>query len=288
MMKLPISYMNPSMPVPDGTVWQEVSPGYQAEADYIQYQEPPQTLDEIACCRYGIQIRNGPYTRLQLAERMDWEKAMRIMGEEDRQVQDKRLEEAIPDMLQCLINIDRTGASDPPASLWDLHPENALYLFRRQDTISIVTVKNTNQDKVYLIRSNLLQSGKNSQWSLVLSNPAAALECVRRKWGPHYSDIALQLILRGCAFSMRIRGPMVLYKTVCHYTWLSTPRLCAPRLRLCIIRSFARQVPSDSPSPGRIVKRWYRLASIMGCCWGRSSPWWSISRGVSVRPLVPI
>jgi hypothetical protein len=194
--------------VPDGTVWQEVSPGYQAEADYIQYQEPPQTLDEIACCRYGIQIRNGPYTRLQLAERMDWEKAMRIMGEEDRQVQDKRLEEAIPDMLQCLINIDRTGASDPPASLWDLHPENALYLFRRQDTISIVTVKNTNQDKVYLIRSNLLQSGKNSQWSLVLSNPAAALECVRRKWGPHYSDIALQLILRGCAFSTRIRGPM--------------------------------------------------------------------------------
>jgi hypothetical protein len=75
--------------VPDGTVWQEVSPGYQAEADNIEYQEPPQSLDEIACCRYGIQIRNGPYTRLQLAERMDWEKAMRIMGEEDRQVQDK-------------------------------------------------------------------------------------------------------------------------------------------------------------------------------------------------------
>jgi hypothetical protein len=75
--------------VPDGTIWQEVSPSYQAEADYIQYQEPPQTLDEITCCRYGIQICNGPYTRLQLAERMDWEKAIRIMGEEDRQVQDK-------------------------------------------------------------------------------------------------------------------------------------------------------------------------------------------------------
>jgi hypothetical protein len=75
--------------VPDGTIWQEVSPGYQAEAGNIEYQEPPQSLDEIACCRYGIQICNGPYTRLQLAERMDWEKAMHIMGEEDRQVQDK-------------------------------------------------------------------------------------------------------------------------------------------------------------------------------------------------------
>jgi hypothetical protein len=62
---------------------------------------------------------------------MDWEKAMRIMGEEDRQVQDKQLEEAIPDMLQCCINIDHTGASDPPALLWDLHPKNGLYLFRR-------------------------------------------------------------------------------------------------------------------------------------------------------------
>jgi hypothetical protein len=146
--------------------------------DNIEYQEPPQSLDEITCCRYSIQICNGPYTRLQLAEPMDWEKAMRIMGEEDRQVQDKRLEEAIPDMLQCLINIDRIGASDPPASLWDLHPENGLYLFRRQDMISFITVKNTNQDKVYLILSNLLQLGRNSQWSLVLSNPATALECV--------------------------------------------------------------------------------------------------------------
>jgi hypothetical protein len=193
--------------VPDGTVWQEVSPGYQAKADNIEYQEPPQSLDEITCCRYGIQICNGPYTRLQLAKRMDWEKVMRIMDEEDRQVQDKRLEEAIPDMLQCLINIDRTGASDPPALLWDLHPENGLYLFRCQDMISFVTVKNTNQNKVYLILLNLLQSGRNSQWSLVLSNPATALECVRRKWGPHYSDIAFQPILRGGAFSTRIRGP---------------------------------------------------------------------------------
>jgi len=82
---------------------------------------------------------------------MDWEKAMRIMGEEDRQVQDKRLEEAIPDMLQCLINIDCTGALDPPALLWVLHPENGLYLFCRRDMISFVTVKNTNQDEVYLI-----------------------------------------------------------------------------------------------------------------------------------------
>jgi len=54
--------------VPDGTIWQEVSPGYQAKADYIQYREPPQTLNEIVCCRYGIQICNGPYTRLQLAK----------------------------------------------------------------------------------------------------------------------------------------------------------------------------------------------------------------------------
>ena len=111
-------------------------------------------------------------------------------------------------MLQCLINIDCTGTSDPPASLWDLHPKNGLYLFCCRDMISFVTVKNTNQDKVYLIRSNLLQLGKNSQWSLVLSNPAAALECICRKWGPHYSDIALQLIIQGCAFSTRIRGPM--------------------------------------------------------------------------------
>jgi len=192
--------------VPDGTVWQEVSPGYQAEANYIQYQEPPQTLDEIARCRYGIQICNGPYTRLQLPEQMDWEKAMRIMGEEDKQVQDKRLEEAIPDMLQWLINIDQAGAANPPASLWDLHPENHLYLFRRRDAISTVTVKDTNQGTVYLIRSNLLHSGNNTEWSLVLSNPATALECLRRRWGPHYSDIALQLLLRGCPFSTRIMG----------------------------------------------------------------------------------
>ena len=193
--------------VPDGTVWQEVSPGYQAEANNIQYQEPPQTLDEIACCRYGIQIRNGPYTRLQLHERIDWDKAMRIMGEENRQVEDKRLEEAIPDMLQWLINMDRAGAADPPASLWDLHPKNHLYLFRRSDLMSMVTVKDTNQDKVYLIRSNLLHSKNNTEWSLVLLNPATALECLRRRWGPHYSDIARQLLLRGCPFSTRIIGP---------------------------------------------------------------------------------
>jgi hypothetical protein len=193
--------------VPDATVWQEVSPGYRAEANCIQYEEPPQTLDEIARCRYGIQIRDGPYTRLPLPERMDWDKAMRIMGEENRQVQDTRLEDAILDMLQWLINIDRLGASNPPASLWDLHPNNHQYLFGRQDAISTVTVKYTNEDKVYLIQSNFLHSRRNSEWSLVLSNPAAALECLRRRWGPHYSDIALQLLLRGCPFSTRIIGP---------------------------------------------------------------------------------
>jgi hypothetical protein len=151
--------------VPDATVWQEVSPGYRAEANCIQYEEPPQTLDEIARCRYGIQIRDGPYTRLPLPERMDWDKAMRIMGEENRQVQDTRLEDAILDMLQWLINIDRLGASNPPASLWDLHPNNHQYLFGRQDAISTVTVKYTNEDKVYLIQiSYILGEIRSGVW----------------------------------------------------------------------------------------------------------------------------
>ena len=93
-----------------------------------------------------------------------------------------------------------------PSLLWDLNQHNHRYLYNRTELVTSIQKKNTDQGIIYLIRTNKLPAANNVQWALVLEDPATALECLHRHWGPHFVDIANQLCSCGHPFSTCIPG----------------------------------------------------------------------------------
>jgi len=120
---------------------------------------------------------------------------------------DARIADAIRDLVQCLIDIGKGPAKSIPSSLWDLNQHNHHSLSSRWDLIISVQRKDTDQGIIYLVTTNQLPSDRNVQWTIILEDASNALECVRRRWGPHFIDVANELYTRGYPFSTRLVGP---------------------------------------------------------------------------------
>jgi hypothetical protein len=113
---------------PHDTVWQEVSPNYQPESTSVAAEKSSDTLDDIARCRYGVCIPPGPYTAFHSNPQLAWQDVQRIIGNEKADIQDPRLQDAVIDMIQCLLNVGTNGTSTIPPNLWDLNPASHCYL----------------------------------------------------------------------------------------------------------------------------------------------------------------
>jgi hypothetical protein len=192
---------------PDMAVWEEVSPNYQQESSSAGIQDTGETFDDIVCSRYGLSIPPGSYHRLALASRPELKDARRILANEQAPLLDARIADAIRDLVQCLIDIGKGPAKSIPSSLWDLNQHNHRSLSSRRDLIISVQRKDTDQGVIYLVTTNQLPSDRNVQWTIILEDASNALECVRRRWGPHFIDVANELYTRGYPFSTRLVGP---------------------------------------------------------------------------------
>lgn len=192
---------------PHDTVWQEVSPDYQPESTSVAAEKSSDTFDDIVRCRYGVCIPLGPYRAFHSNPRLAWQDVQRVIGHEKAEMRDPRLQDAVMDMIQCLLNIGTDGTPAIPPNLWDLNPASHRYLSNRTDLVNTIEKKNTDNGAVYLIKTNKLPTSQNDQWMLMVDDPVTALECVRRQWGPHFLDIADELCSRGYPFHTRIPGP---------------------------------------------------------------------------------
>jgi hypothetical protein len=195
---------------PDTAVWEEVSPNYQQESLSASIQDTGETFDNIVCYRYGLSIPPGLYQRLNLVSQPELKDTRRILANERAPLLDAHLAEAIRDLVQCLIDIAKGPAKSIPSSLWDLNQHNHRYLSSRRDLVISIREKDTDQGIVYLLTTNQLPPERNVQWTIVLEDAATALECVRRRWGPHFIDVANELYTRGYPFSTRLVGPQPL------------------------------------------------------------------------------
>ena len=192
--------------IPDAIVWQEVNLNYEPESASTAV-ENTQAFDDIVRYRYGVCIPPGLYPGIHLTNRPEWKEIRRIIGNERAELQDRRLQEATRDIVQCLLDVGKGLVTTIPSLLWDLNQHNHWYLYNRTELVTSIQKKNTDQGVIYLIRTNKLPAANNVQWALVLEDPATALECLRRHWGPHFVDIANQLCSRGHPFSTCIPGP---------------------------------------------------------------------------------
>jgi hypothetical protein len=113
---------------PHDAVWQEVSLDYQPESTSVAAEKISDTFDNILRCRYGVCIPLGPYHAFHSNPRLGWQDVQRVIGHEKADVQDPRLQDAVIDMIQCLLNVRTDGTSTIPPNLWDLNPASHCYL----------------------------------------------------------------------------------------------------------------------------------------------------------------
>ena len=164
---------------------------------------PIATLDDLLYYRYGFSLSELPYTgvpsSITKATFRSWTEVCRSVG-------GQKLEEhavnrdAIIDFLSILA-ASEDPLEDVPGKFWDLSPQNPLAIVNLDKIfISIEERKFSNlKDKHYIIRPRFLHSSQDTPWLLSV-DCMTALECIRRRLGPHTIDIANFLISHGVHF----------------------------------------------------------------------------------------
>jgi hypothetical protein len=172
------------------------------------------SLEEHMYYRFGFHLDENPYTDVpssaSSATFRDWLEVCRAIGCHGVDGSPS-CQRSIQQFLECLLSMD---PRDVPAKFWDLNASNIAPLNLAAGFIRIEPKKFLNGITRYLIRPVGLHASRDSSWVLVV-DAMTALECVRRRLGPHTIDIADFLINRGIPFSTLRR-------------MTSTPAPCTP------------------------------------------------------------
>lgn len=254
---------------PDTTVWMDVDPNYQPESV-----TPPgfkDTVYAVAQFRYGITVDSPGGT---VSSRPEWPVACRALGctaPESDAANNQRLRVAIMDAVGYLLDASHRTDRLDPIPLCDLHIRNPNYILRRREFVTSIRSEKTGAGLVFWIDAINLHPSRNAQWRLIVEDPVTALECLRRRWGPHSVDIAYELYSRGCAFQTcilsncppvhdrpvtiglgyRLSGYKPCMRDYVTYegirnNFLTTPRARAALLKGGIVWRLAREVVSDA------------------------------------------
>jgi hypothetical protein len=160
------------------------------------------SLENHVYYRFGFHLDENPYTGVPSSaapsvEFRDWLEVRRSIGchQLDGSPTYRR---PIQDFLECLLSKD-DPLRDVPAKFWDLNTSNSASINLAAGFIHIEPKKFLDGITHYLIRPVGLHASRDSSWVLAV-NAMTALECVRRRLGPHTIDIAEFLINRGIPF----------------------------------------------------------------------------------------
>ena len=160
------------------------------------------SLEDHVYYRFGFHLDEDPYTDVPLSafsvHFADWVEVRRSIGchELDCSLAYRR---PITHFLQYLLS-EKEPLREVPAKYWDLNASNGACLNHSAGFIRIEPRTFLDQKMCYLIRPVGLHASRDSSWVLAV-DAMTALECVRRRLGPHTVDIANFLINRGIPFS---------------------------------------------------------------------------------------
>ena len=157
------------------------------------------SLEDYIYYRFGFRLDENPYTGVPSSKCNfgDWLEVLRSLGchQLDSLPANRQ---PIKDFLECLLSTDNP-LRDVPAKFWDLNASNSASLNLPASFVHIEPKKFLDGKTHYLIRPVGLHASRDSSWVLAV-DAMTALECVRRRLGPHTIDIADFLINRGIPF----------------------------------------------------------------------------------------
>jgi hypothetical protein len=158
------------------------------------------SLEDYVYYRFGFHLDEQTDTDVPSsasgATFRDWLEVRRAIGchEVDGSPSCRR---PLQDFLECLLSKD--PLRDVPAKFWDLNAGNGAHLNLSTGFIRIEPKSFLDKKTRYLLRPVGLHASRDSSWVLAV-DAMTALECVRRRLGPHTVDIADFLINRGIPF----------------------------------------------------------------------------------------
>ena len=167
----------------------------------IRFPFQTDSLEDYVYYRFGFHLSEKTYTGIPSSAFSvkfgDWLEVRRSIG--CHQLDGlPAYRQPIQDFLECLLSTD-----DPlrhvPAKFWDLNASNNTSLNLAAGFVHIEPKKFLDGTTHYLIRPVGLHASRDSSWVLAV-DAMTALECVRRRLGPHTIDIADFLMNRGIPF----------------------------------------------------------------------------------------
>jgi hypothetical protein len=168
-------------------------------------QMPVTKLEDLLYYRYGFSLNELPYTGIPpstpTAILRSWTEVCRAVGGQHLQpsvVPEDR--NAIRDFLSILAE-SPDPFKDIPAKYWDLTQsgQNPLAIVDLDKVYISIEERHFTDGKHYIIRPRLLHPSRDMPWLLSVDS-MTALECIRRRLGPHTIDIANFLISHGVHF----------------------------------------------------------------------------------------
>ena len=160
-----------------------------------------ESLEDYVYHHFGFHLDENPYTGVSSSvactvKFYDWLDVIRSIGCHQLSCS-LMLRQPITEFLECLLSTD-DPLRDVPAKFWDLNTRNSACLNLAAGLVRIEPKTFLDGKKLYLIHP--VDTNRESPWVLAV-NATTALECVRRRLGPHTTDIADFLVTRGIPFS---------------------------------------------------------------------------------------
>lgn len=184
----------------DMSVWNEATPDYQPEVSLdTTASSSHDTIVDIAHYRYGL-ILGSALSGGVSPSLPDWDTARRALGSEAQDSINLHTKDAIRELVGNLLDVAKGEVRYPPKAIWDLNQHSDEYLFGKSNFAISLRVAESNIGTVFWIESRNLHPSRNAPWRLLVQDPATAIECLRRRWGPHLVDIAFEFYSRGIAF----------------------------------------------------------------------------------------
>jgi hypothetical protein len=160
-----------------------------------------ESVEEYVYHRFGFHLDENPYTGVpssvaSAVKFYDWVDVIRSIGA--HQLGSSLMHcQPIKEFLECLLST-KDPLRDVPAKFWDLNTTNSVCLNFAAGLVRIEPKTFLDGKMLYLIHP--VDASRDSSW-VVAVNAMTALECLRRRLGPHATDIADFLITRGMPFS---------------------------------------------------------------------------------------
>jgi hypothetical protein len=173
---------------------------HRSQTPDIMDQATVEDLKTVLYCHYGYNLGERPYTGLtfQLPKEFTWLEICRRLSMPEVKNLSPDVTTPIKDFVTALLKSENTG-EHVPGKFWDLSVSNRWFLGSQNAFVDIDKCLYGNQI-LYVLRPRNLHPSRDTAWKLALPDAASALECVRRRLGPHTVSLAENLVERGIQF----------------------------------------------------------------------------------------